>query len=193
MLKKILKKNNALYFFLRRQKIAFRAWRYNLKGLGLETYIGRGCTVHKSLQTGSYCLINDHCYIGPAVQIGNYSMLAPHAAIVGGDHRYDTCGMPAYFSGRAEVKNTTIGNDVWIGFGSIIMAGVTIGDGSIIAAGSVVTSDIGACEIHGGVPAKKLRDRFSEPGEKEKHCLIVANASSETFNAPERLRLLDEQ
>ena len=53
----------------------------------------------------------------------------------------------------------TIGNDVWVGTGVIVLAGVTIGDGSIIAAGAVVTSDIPAGVIAGGIPARVLRTR----------------------------------
>ena len=55
-----------------------------------------------------------------------------------------------------------IGNDVWIGARSMIMSGVNIGDGSIVAAGSIVTKNVGSYEIVGGVPAKKIRNRFSE-------------------------------
>ena len=51
----------------------------------------------------------------------------------------------------------TIGNDVWIGAGAIVLPGVTIGDGAIIAAGAVVTKNVEAGTIVGGVPAKFLR------------------------------------
>ena len=192
MLKKILKNNNKLYFLLRRTKVAIRAWRYGLKGLGSSNYIGRDCQIHKSLRTGDYCLINDHCYIGPSVRMGNFSMLAPRVAIVGGDHRFDICEMPAYFSGRAGVEETVIGHDVWVGFGAIIMSGVTLGDGSIIAAGAIVTKNVGECEIFGGFPAKKLRDRFLDPSEREKHLLAISSNSPEFFDADAKLRLLDE-
>ena len=55
-----------------------------------------------------------------------------------------------------------IGNDVWIGYEAIILAGVTIGDGAIIGARAVVTEDVPAYTIVGGVPAKPIRKRFSE-------------------------------
>ena len=54
-----------------------------------------------------------------------------------------------------------IGNDVWIGTRSMIMSGVTIGDGAIIAAGSVVTKNVVPYEIVGGVPAKRIKLRFT--------------------------------
>jgi acetyltransferase-like isoleucine patch superfamily enzyme len=53
-----------------------------------------------------------------------------------------------------------IGNDVWIGFRSVILSGVTIGDGAVIYAGSVVTKDVPSYAIVAGVPAKIIRYRF---------------------------------
>lgn len=53
-----------------------------------------------------------------------------------------------------------IGNDVWIGYEAVIMAGIHIGDGAIIAAHAVVTKDVPPYTIVGGVPAKEIRKRF---------------------------------
>lgn len=53
-----------------------------------------------------------------------------------------------------------IGNDVWIGYEAIILAGVTIGDGAIIGTRAVVTKDVPPYTIVGGVPAKPIRKRF---------------------------------
>jgi len=55
-----------------------------------------------------------------------------------------------------------IGNDVWIGYEAVIMAGVTIGDGAIIGARAVVTKDVPAYAIVGGIPAKLIRKRYSD-------------------------------
>lgn len=54
-----------------------------------------------------------------------------------------------------------IGNDVWIGYEAVIMAGVHIGDGAIIAAHAVVTKDVPPYTIVGGIPAKEIRKRFN--------------------------------
>ena len=54
-----------------------------------------------------------------------------------------------------------IGNDVWIGYDAVIMAGVKIGDGAIIGARAVVTKDVEPYSIVGGVPAKEIRKRFT--------------------------------
>ena len=54
-----------------------------------------------------------------------------------------------------------IGNDVWIGYDAVIMAGVHIGDGAIIGTRAVVTKDVAPYSIVGGVPAKEIRKRFT--------------------------------
>ena len=56
----------------------------------------------------------------------------------------------------------TLGNDVWIGYEAVILAGVTIGDGAIIGARAVVTRDVPPYAIVGGVPARLIRRRFDE-------------------------------
>ena len=55
-----------------------------------------------------------------------------------------------------------IGNDVWIGYEAVILAGVTVGDGAVIGARAMVTKDVPPYTIVGGVPAKPIRKRFSE-------------------------------
>lgn len=55
-----------------------------------------------------------------------------------------------------------IGNDVWIGYGAVILSGVTIGDGAIIGTNALVTKDVAPYTIAGGIPAKPIRKRFSE-------------------------------
>ena len=55
-----------------------------------------------------------------------------------------------------------IGNDVWIGYEAVILAGVKIGDGAIIGTRAVVTKDVPPYSIVGGVPAKSIRKRFDD-------------------------------
>ncbi len=55
-----------------------------------------------------------------------------------------------------------IGNDVWIGYEALILAGVTVGDGAVVGTRAVVTKDVPPYTIVGGVPAKPIRKRFSE-------------------------------
>lgn len=66
------------------------------------------------------------------------------------------------FRAMRAAKRVTIGHDVWIGHGAVIMPGIIIGNGAVIGANAVVTKNVGAYEIVGGVPAKKIRMRFDE-------------------------------
>ena len=71
-------------------------------------------------------------------------------------------GVDAAFKARRQAKTVTIGHDVWIGHGAVVMPGVSIGNGAIVGANAVVTRDVGAYEIVAGAPAKLLRLRFPQ-------------------------------
>ncbi|MBN2788510.1 MAG: CatB-related O-acetyltransferase [Paludibacteraceae bacterium] len=121
--------------------------------------------------------MGSNCEIGPNVKAGDYVMFAPNVKIIGADHCFDRPGKPMIFSGRPILKRTTIESDVWIGHSSIIMAGVTIERGAIIAAGSVVTQDVKAYSIVGGVPAKFIKMRFSDEESIKKHDAMLLNGN----------------
>lgn len=86
--------------------------------------------------------IGANVLLGPKVQI--YTLLHPLRAEERGDEEY--------------AAPVTIGDNVWIGGGAIVCAGVTIGEGSVIGAGSVVTRDIPARVLAVGSPCKSARD-----------------------------------
>ena len=71
----------------------------------------------------------------------------------------DVARIPEAWDNRGDI---VIGNDVWIGYEAVILAGVTIGDGAIVAARAVVTKDVPPYTIVGGVPARPIRKRFSD-------------------------------
>jgi acetyltransferase-like isoleucine patch superfamily enzyme len=112
-------------------------------------------------------------------EIGKFSCIGPEVVIGLGKHpsRDFVSVHPIFYSPLRQAQNTfashscyeefgriQIGNDVWIGARAIILDGVTIGDGAIVGAGAVVTKDVPAYAVVGGVPAKVLRYRF-EPTE----------------------------
>jgi len=77
----------------------------------------------------------------------------------GGAWAESTLDLVVNMPGRGD---TVVGNDVWFGYGAIVMPGVRIGDGAIVAAGSVVTADVPPYTIVGGNPARPIRARYGE-------------------------------
>jgi virginiamycin A acetyltransferase len=71
----------------------------------------------------------------------------------------DVENIPRAWDNKGDI---VVGNDVWIGYEAVILAGVTIGDGAIIGARAVVTKDVPPYTIVAGVPARPLRKRFSD-------------------------------
>lgn len=97
---------------------------------------------------------------------GKYCSIASGCTFfLGGNHVYERTSTWLHDEikekGITSNGNITIGNDVWIGYGSTIMSGVTIGDGAVIAANSNVVKDVEPYSIVGGNPAKLIKKRFS--------------------------------
>ncbi|MBI4695901.1 MAG: antibiotic acetyltransferase [Gammaproteobacteria bacterium] len=146
-----------------------RHWRMGLSYVHPTFYPASSAVLSPDLRAGEYSFVNHGCSVGPRVILGRYVMLGPRASIVGADHVFSTAGVPMIFAGRPELPETVIEDDAWIGFGAIIMAGVRVGRGAIVAAGAVVTRDVPAYEIHGGIPARKIGQRFADEEEKRIH------------------------
>lgn len=106
------------------------------------------------------------------IYIGDCVMFGPHVTIITGDHRTDLCGRYMITIKNEEKlpendKNVIFEGDNWIGANSTILKGVFVGRGSIIAAGALVTKDVPAFSIVGGVPAKVIRMRFENEDLKQ--------------------------
>lgn len=114
-------------------------------------------------------------FVGDRLIIGKFCALARGVKFImnGANHQLDGFSTyPFYIFGNGWEKadpppeamtykgDTVIGNDVWIGYESVIMPGVKIGDGAIIASKSVVVNDVPPYHIFGGNPAKCIRQRF---------------------------------
>ena len=82
--------------------------------------------------------------------------ISSHVKIITGSHDIDDSDYTADF------KPVHVGHHCWIGTGAVILQNVSIGDGAVVAAGAVVTKDIPAGEVWGGVPAKYIRKRNCE-------------------------------
>lgn len=123
---------------------------------------------------GKYSYIGNDCFL-VNVDIGAFCSIADRVCIGGANHPIDrVSSSPVFHEGKNVLRKnyqsfpciktlkTTIENDVWIGIGSIVKAGVTIHNGAVVGAGSVVTHDIPSYEIWAGNPAHKIRDRFDK-------------------------------
>jgi chloramphenicol O-acetyltransferase type B len=122
------------------------------------------------IRLGHNVQFGNYCNIASNVLIGNNVLVAGRVCFVGRmDHDYTVPGQLIWDGSRKDDGVTVVEDDVWIGHGCTVIAGVTIGRGSVIAAGSLVNRSIPPCEIWGGVPAKKLKDRFVDDEARKKH------------------------
>ncbi len=108
---------------------------------------GRNLFLAESVYLNAGCVVLDTA----RVDIGSGSMLGPTVQIYCAEHAADRAERAA---GLEIAKPVSIGRDVWIGGGSVILSGIKIGDGAIIGAGSVVTRDVPAGATVKGNPAR---------------------------------------
>jgi acetyltransferase-like isoleucine patch superfamily enzyme len=100
---------------------------------------------------------NLHAYVS-GIRLGSDVQVGPACAFYPYDHGIKP-GQAMRNQPATSKGDIVVGNDVWLGHGVIVLAGVTIGDGAVVAAGSIVTHDVPAETIAAGVPARALRRR----------------------------------
>lgn len=178
-IKSRLRRVGWVYRIRRRLLAKYNHIKYGLRHVHPTFYINGRAMIASDLVAGAYSFVNAGCRIGPKVELGNYVMFGPDVAVLGGDHLFDVPGNAVIFSGRPELKKTIIEDDVWLAYRVIVIAGVRIGRGAIVAAGAVVTKDIPPYEIWGGVPARKIGNRFIDETDIKKHDNFLANPPEE--------------
>ncbi|BBH21836.1 hypothetical protein Back11_31810 [Paenibacillus baekrokdamisoli] len=154
--------------------------------LGRDVHIGIGSTLWapNRLTVGNNVYIGKRCTLECDGSIGNNVMIANQVGLIGRyDHDYAVIGRAIRqapwigeedYEGPGKGLNIHIGDDVWIGFGAIVLSGLCIGRGAIIAAGSVVTKDVEPYTIVGGNPAKKITRRFTEEAVVEHEAMLYS-------------------
>lgn len=130
--------------------------RFYGSSLGDYSYLGRNCLVQNT-DVGKFCSIADNVSIGlpmhPVYWVSTspvFHSLQNSLRVSFSNNSFDTS------------KRTVIGNDVWIGANAIVLHGVQVGNGAIIGAGAVVTKDVAAFAVVGGVPATFIKSRFNK-------------------------------
>ncbi len=135
----------------------------------------------RKLSIGNNVAVGSNCRIEVDGVVGDHVLIANSSAIVGKrDHDFELVGVSVRQAPWLKTNperyslETKIGSDVWIGFGAIIVSGVSVGSSSVIAAGSVVTKDVPPNSVVAGSPAKVIRPRYSQD-ELQRHWKELRN------------------
>lgn len=121
--------------------------------------VDRNATFSSKVCMGDHAGIGRDCELHGEVHLGNNVLMAPEVVFYTVNHEHGSLDVPMGQQGDTPMRPIYVGNDVWFGRRSMIMPGVTIGDHCIVAAGAVVTKDVPAYSIVGGVPAKVVGTR----------------------------------
>jgi acetyltransferase-like isoleucine patch superfamily enzyme len=156
--RKIIYKRRAVYF-----EFGASLYRYfDNVNLGKDIYLKRWSTVgcankHALVKIGNNTTIGFGSIIisSGSISVGDNCMIAPYVHIVDSNHGYS---LKTPFNQQENIVSPVrIGDNVWIGTGVVILAGVAIGDNVVISAGTVVTKSFESGVVIAGVPAKILK------------------------------------
>lgn len=145
--------------------------------------------ISKSANIHSKAIINttsigNYTYIGPFVvinntKIGNYCSIAPSTIIGGMEHNYKAYSTSTYLCDYVHLNPTVISDDVWIGAGVYVRAGVTLGKGCIIGSNTTVLKDIPPMAIAVGSPAYIVKYRFEDETMRDSYMNLNFNQPNE--------------
>jgi acetyltransferase-like isoleucine patch superfamily enzyme len=124
---------------------------------GVIADVGMGVSIGDNSAIGAYSFIGGQ----GGVDIGKNVLVGAGVKMFSENHIYDRLDIPIRQQGERR-HGITIGEDCWIGAGSIILDGAALSKGCVVAAGSVVRGDIEAYSVIGGVPARILKSRNKE-------------------------------
>ncbi|MHB1858703.1 MAG: acyltransferase [Solirubrobacteraceae bacterium] len=136
--------------------------------VGRWSWIGHASKirVHEGeVQIGSKTVIGQECTISAyqSVEIGRECIIADRVMIIDFDHGMVEVERPIRLQGIYK-RDVEVGHNVWIGYGACVLRGVSVGENSVIGTCSVVTADVPANAVVGGVPAKVIRRRSAPRG-----------------------------
>lgn len=116
-------------------------------------------------QIGDNSNIGAFAYVGAAggIRIGKNVMMGPRVSLLAEQHNIESPDVPMKQQGTTR-KGIVIEDNVWLGANCCVLDGVTIGEGAVVAAGAIVTKDVPARAIVGGVPARVIRMRGASEG-----------------------------
>lgn len=136
-----------------------------VKEIGSNCIIESGAEIMEGCVFGDFTSIGPNCMIGPETVFKGHNMMGPNVHIYTVNHLYNE--ELHKFKGLSLPNPVTIGQYVWLGYGVIILPGVTIGDHTIIGAGSVVTKSIPSGVMAAGNPCvvKKVIDHTYYEGQ----------------------------
>ena len=137
--------------------------------IGRWAWIGHGSKlrVHEGeVRIGAKTVMGQECTISAFqhVSIGRECIVADRVMLIDFDHGMVEVERPIRLQGIYK-RDVRVGHNVWIGYGACILRGVTVGDNSVIGTSAVVTKEVPANAIVGGIPARVIRMR-ERPG----HC-----------------------
>ena len=131
--------------------------------LGRWSWLGHGCKVraHEGhVSIGAKSVLGQECTISAYqnVSIGRECIIADRVMMIDFDHGMVEVERPIRAQGIYK-RDVKVGHNVWIGYGACVLRGVTLGDNSVVGTSSVVTADVPANAVVGGIPAKLIRMR----------------------------------